>query len=608
MFEALHQSFAEKADGRQGAARLAALRGLLRDRGLDGWLVARADEHQNEYLPASEERLAWLTGFSGSAGFAIVLPEVAAVFSDGRYTAQLAAQIDPKVYIAASLTEQPPHDWLAAHARPGQKIGYDPRRHTPDGLKRFRAAAERAGFALVPSEPNAVDAVWTDRPAPPLAPVLPHPVKLAGAPAAAKIAGIQTWLKAEKLDGLVVTDPTGIAWLFNIRGGDVPHMPLPIGYGLVPREGRPQLFLDGRKLSNRVRAGLEDLADLREPLGLDQSLAALAAVGAQLRFDRESASAALALVDGFTGAGGRADVGDNPVQIRKAVKTPAEQEGARQAQARDGAAVVEFLRWFDDEAPRGRLTEIDAAKALEHFRRQGGGLRDISFDTISAAGPNAALPHYRVTEATNRRIGKGIHLVDSGGQYVDGTTDITRTLAVGKPTGEMRTRFTLVLKGMIAISRAVFPRGTSGAQLDSFARKHLWDAGLDFDHGTGHGVGSFLGVHEGPQRLSKLGTTPLQPGMILSNEPGYYKPGHYGIRIENLVIVRDAEVKGAERQMLGFETITLAPIDRRLIEAKLLDAGERAWLDAYHARVLKTLSPLVAKQTRAWLKAACAPL
>jgi Xaa-Pro aminopeptidase len=606
MFEALHQSFTEKSDGRQGAARLKALRALLKDRGLQGYLVARADEHQNEYLPASEERLAWLTGFTGSAGFCVVLPDKAAVFSDGRYTEQLAAQIDSAAFTAVSLIDNPPSEWLAANAKAGQKIGYDPRRHTPEGLKRFRAAAERTGLTLVASEPNAVDAVWTDRPAPPLAAVLPHPVKLAGATAAAKIAGLRDWLKAEKRDGLVITDPTGIAWLFNIRGGDVPHMPLPIGYGLLPREGRPRLFLDGRKLSNRMRAALEDVADVSEPLGLDEALAALGAARAHLRFDKESASAAL--IDGFAAAGGKPDVGENPIQLRKAVKTAAEQEGARQAQIRDGAAVAEFLCWFDHEAPKGKLTEIDAAKALEHFRRQGGGLRDISFDTISAAGPNAALPHYRVTEATNRKIGKGIYLVDSGGQYVDGTTDITRTIAVGQPTREMKERNTLVLKGMIAISRAVFPKGASGAQLDSFARKHLWDAGLDFSHGTGHGVGSYLGVHEGPQRISKLGTAPLQPGMILSNEPGYYRPGHYGIRIENLVIVQPITVKGAEQEMRCFETITLAPIDRRLMEPKLLDAGERVWLDAYHARVWKTLSPLVGKATKAWLKAACAPL
>jgi Xaa-Pro aminopeptidase len=355
-----------------------------------------------------------------------------------------------------------------------------------------------------------------------------------------------------------------------------------------------------------VRVALEEIADVREPTALDGALATLGAAKAHVRFDRASASRAL--VDSFTNAGGVADIGENPITRRKARKTPAEQAGARQAQIRDGAAMCEFLCWFDKEAPKGKLTEIAAAAALEHFRRLTGALKEISFDTISAAGPNAALPHYRVTEATNRRIGKGIYLVDSGGQYIDGTTDITRTLAVGKPTTEMTDRNTRVLKGMIAISRLVFPAGTKGLHLDAFARKALWDAGLDFDHGTGHGVGSYLGVHEGPQSLSKRGEAALEAGMIVSNEPGYYRSGHFGIRIENLVLVEPRAVKGGERQMLGFETLTLCPIDRRLIAVALLTPEERGWLNAYHARVLKVLGPLVDKSVKPWLKAACAPL
>jgi Xaa-Pro aminopeptidase len=606
MFEAIFQSFTDKSEGSEGVARLARLRAVLAQRGLHGYLVARADEHQNEYLPPSEERLAWLTGFTGSAGFCIVLPDVAAVFSDGRYTEQLAQQTDRTAFSPVSLIDNPPATWLANAARPDMLIGYDPRRHTPQGLKRFREAAAKAGFALVASEPNAVDAIWDDRPAPPLAAVALHPASLAGKAAGAKIRELQEKLVASRRDGLVITDPTCIAWLFNIRGGDVPHMPLPIGYGLLPAQGRPWLFLDGRKLSNKVRAALEDLAHVAESAALDAALAKLAEAKAHLLFDQESASAAL--VDSFTGAGGIADVGLNPILLPKAIKTTAECDGARAAQLRDGAAVAEFLCWLDAEAPKGKLTEIEAASALEHFRRATGKLRDISFDTISAAGPNAALPHYRVNERSNRKIGKGIYLIDSGGQYHDGTTDITRTVAVGKPTAEMIERNTLVLKGMIAVSRAVFPKGVSGAQIDSFSRQFLWRAGLDFDHGTGHGVGSYLGVHEGPQRISKLGATPLEPGMILSNEPGYYKPGHYGIRIENLVIVQKAAVAGAEREMLGFETITLCPIDRRLIGVKLLTQEERVWLNAYHARVLKALTPLMSTGARAWLKAACAPL
>ncbi len=606
MLTAQFQSFREKSDGKAGPARLKALRALLKDRKLDGYLVARADEHQNEYLPESEERLAWLSGFTGSAGFGIVLKDRAAVFSDGRYTQQLAEQIDQSVFTPVSIIDHPPQEWLAVHAKPGARIGYDPRRHTPDGLQRFQQAADKAGIQLIPSEPNAVDVLWEDRPQPPAAAVALHPARLSGVASKAKVDELQRWLAAEKLDALVITDPTGIAWLFNIRGGDVPHMPLPIGYAVLPRQGRPQLYMDGRKLSNQVRASLEDAMDVREPQALERALGSLGAAKARVRFDRESASTAL--VEQLKDAGGTPDLGTNPIALRKAVKNAAECAGARAAQIRDGAAMVRFLCWLDAEAPKGKLTEISAAVALEGFRRATGKLKDISFDTISAAGPNAALPHYRVTERSNRRIAKGIYLVDSGGQYVDGTTDITRTVAIGKPTAEMMDRNTRVLKGMIAISLAVFPRGASGAQLDSFARQFLWQAGLEFDHGTGHGVGSYLGVHEGPQRIAKLGTTPLEAGMLLSNEPGYYKSGHYGIRIENLVLVEAREIAGAERRMFGFETLTLCPIDRRLIKVGLLTDIERRWLNTYHARVLKEIGPLVDQATRSWLKAACAAL
>jgi Xaa-Pro aminopeptidase len=603
---AIFQNFIDKSEGAEGAARLAALRARLKKAGVQGFLLPRADEHQNEYLPASEERVAWLTGFTGSAGFCIVLMDKAAVFSDGRYTEQLAAQIDQKAYVPVSIIDHPPQRWLAAEARKGSRIGYDPRLHTPDGLERFRTAGAATDITLVPFDSNPVDDLWTGRPSISLAPVVLHPARLAGVAASKKIKELQAWLKVENLDALAITDPTGIAWLFNIRGGDVPHMPLPIGYALLPQKGRPELFIDGRKLSNSVRAKLEDFVNVSEPAKLTGTLAKLGTDKTRIRFDRDSASTAI--VDGFKAAGGVADIGTNPIAIRKAIKNSAEQQGARDAQIRDAAAMAEFLCWFDREAPKGRLTEIDVAVVLEEFRRKTGKLKDISFDTISAAGPNAALPHYRVNNASNRRIGKGIFLIDSGGQYVDGTTDITRTIAVGKPIAEMMDRNTRVLKGVIAISLAVFPKGASGSQIDSFARQALWEAGLDFGHGTGHGVGSYLGVHEGPQRIAKLGTTPLEPGMILSNEPGYYKPGHYGIRIENLVLVEERKIAGAEQTMHGFETLTLCPIDRRLIALKLLTERERQWLNMYHARVLKVVGPLVSQPTKAWLKAACAPL
>ncbi len=604
MTTARFQSFTDASQGDQGASRLTFLRKLLKERGLDGFLIPRSDEHQNEYLPACEERLAWLTGFTGSSGFAIVLKDKAAVFSDGRYTEQLAMQIDKTVFEPVSIIDHPPSQWLAQHAKAGSRIGYDPRRHTPDGLSRFEAVAQKADMVLVASEPNPLDVLWEGRPAAPLAQVSIHPQKHAGVKSANKVLALQEWLVAEKLDALVISDPTDVAWLFNIRGGDVLHKPLPIGYGLVPAKGQPQLFMDGRKFSNVVRDKLAGSIDIAEPEAVLRTLAALGKVKARVRFDRESAGTAL--VDQLTSSGGVADIGTNPVALRKAVKNKAECEGARQAQIRDGAAMVNFLHWFDGEAPKGKLTEIDVAVALEGFRHKTGVLRDISFDTISAAGPHAALPHYRVNEASNRKIGKGIFLIDSGGQYLDGTTDITRTIAVGKPTPEMMDRNTRVLKGMIAISMICFPKGTSGAQIDSFARQFLWQAGLDFDHGTGHGVGSYLGVHEGPQRIAKTGTTPLEAGMILSNEPGYYKPGHFGIRIENLVLVEDRVVTGGERAMLGFETLTLCPIDRRLIKASLLTGAEIQWLNTYHARVLKVIGPLVKGEVRQWLKLACA--
>ncbi|MGL4637126.1 MAG: aminopeptidase P family protein [Beijerinckiaceae bacterium] len=603
---ARYQSFTDTSEGAKSAERLKSLRKLLKERGLDGFLVPRADEHQNEYLPKSEERVAWLTGFTGSAGFAIILKDKAAVFSDGRYTEQLAAQIDHSAFEAVSIIDYPPSEWLAGHAKAGTKIGYDSRRHTPDGLKRFETAAAKAGFTLVASEPNPLDVLWEARPAAPLGAVSLYPQKHAGIKSSGKVKELQAWLQAEKLDALVISDPTGLAWLFNMRGGDVPHMPLPIGYGILPAKGQPQLFMDGRKFSNAVRDKLAAEIDIAEPDAVLSTLSKLGAAKAKVRFDSDSASCAL--VDQLRSAGGLADIGANPIALRKAVKNKAECEGARQAQIRDGAAMAGFLHWFDGEAPKGKLTEIDVAIALEGFRHATGALKEISFDTISAAGPNAALPHYRVNEASNRKVGKGIFLIDSGGQYIDGTTDITRTIAVGKPTPEMMDRNTRVLKGMIAISMAVFPKGASGAQIDSFARQFLWQAGLEFDHGTGHGVGAYLGVHEGPQRIAKTGTTPLQAGMILSNEPGYYKPGHYGIRIENLVLVEERVVPGGERAMLGFETLTLAPIDRRLIKTSLLTVPEKDWLNAYHARVVKVIGPLVAPDVRNWLKTACAKL
>jgi Xaa-Pro aminopeptidase len=608
MFEARLQSFEDRAERAAGGPRLAALRTELARRGLTGWIVPRADRHQNEYVPACEERLAWLTGFTGSAGVAIVLMERAVLFVDGRYTLQAREQVDTSLFAIEHLVEMPPDRWIEANLSPSDRLGYDPWLHTAEGAERLCKACAAAGAALVALEPDLIDDIWTDRPAPPLGAVTLHDLRFAGEAAADKLARIQAELAKLRADALVVSDPHAVAWTFNIRGADVAHTPLPLAFAIVPQAGRPSLYIDGRKLSNDVRDRLEALADVREPSDFAPALAALGYEKKTVRLDQATAADALGRL--ITSHGGKLTRGADPIALMKAVKNEVEIAGAHAAHVRDGAAVTRFLAWLDREAPRGKLTEIDAVAALESFRRDTGQLKDISFPTIAGAGPDGAIVHYRVTKRSNRVIAPGeLFLIDSGAQYEDGTTDITRTVAVGEPSAEMRDRFTRVLKGHIAIARAIFPDGTSGAQLDTFARQFLWAQGLDFDHGTGHGVGSYLSVHEGPARISKLGSAALKRGMILSNEPGYYKSGAYGIRIENLVLVVEAaSVAGAEKPLNGFETLTLAPIDRRLIVTEMLTAEETQWLDRYHARVLQTLSPLLDAAARAWLAAATRPL
>ena len=597
MYESLFQSFDETADPTKGAERVAALRSTLQELGLDGFVVPRADEHQNEYVPKGAERLAWLTGFTGSAGVVVVLATRAAIFVDGRYTVQVREQVDTAVFTPEPWMELPPERWLEEHFPEGGRLGYDPWLHTPSQAERLAKAVEARGGELVAVETNPVDAIWPDRPAPPVGAIGLHRKRHSGQKVDAKLAAVRKALKG--VHGLVISDPHAIAWLFNIRGSDVPHTPLPLGFAIVPREGRPTLYIDGRKLSNSVRDKIEPVAAVEQPDRLALDLAVFGKHGATLRFDAATAPAKLASL--LRAAGGVPDVGTDPIALLKAAKNEAEREGSRAAHLRDAVALARFLCWFDKMAPRGALTEVSTVEALESFRRETLALKDVSFPTIAGFGPHSAIPHYRVTKASNVAVGKGIFLIDSGAQYEDGTTDITRTLVVGKPTREMRDRFTRVLKGHIAIARAVFPQGVSGAQLDSFARQALWQAGLDFDHGTGHGIGSYLSVHEGPQRIAKTGTTPLVPGMILSNEPGYYKAGAWGIRIENLLIVETREIKGAERPMLGFETVSLAPIDLALVEPALMTREEIAWLDAYHARVRKAVSPLVEPLVRRWL-------
>ncbi|AWN37835.1 aminopeptidase P family protein [Methylobacterium radiodurans] len=590
---------------RKGPERVAALRAALREAGVDGFVVPRADEHQSEYVPANAERLAWLTGFTGSAGTAVVLADQVGLVVDGRYTLQAPEQVDPATVTVVPLAEHSVEAWIGRNLTSGAVLGYDPWLHTPDGVARLERAAERAGASLKALAQNPVDLAWAGRPKPPAGPVVPHPIAQAGEQTATKLARIRTELEGARCDVLVISDPHNLAWTFNLRGADVGHTPLALGYAIVPREGAARLFLTSPRIDPALREALTPLAEIEPRAAFEDALAGLGSVRVRL----DAATAAAALRSRIEAAGGTADVGRDPVTAMKAVKNPTEIAGARAAHRRDGASVVRFLAWLDARAAAGGLTEIAAVEALEAFRAAGGDLRDVSFPTISGSGPNGAIVHYRVTRATDRAVNPGeLFLIDSGAQYPDGTTDITRTVAVGEPTPEMRDRFTRVLKGHVAISRAVFPKGTTGAQIDAFARLPLWQAGLDFDHGTGHGVGSFLSVHEGPQRIAKTGTVALEAGMILSNEPGYYRAGAYGIRIENLVLVEPREIAGGERPMLGFETLTLAPYDRRLIDADLLDAAEVAWIDAYHARVRETLSPYLDAEARAWLDRATAPL
>jgi len=607
MFEAHFQTFEDPEAGVALSARLSAFREELARRKLTGFVIPRADQQQNEYVPPSEERLAWLTGFTGSAGLAIVLTREAALFVDGRYTLQAGKQVDGKAWTIQPLVDPPPESWIGTQLVSGDRLGFDPWLHTSSAAERLASACTRAGAELVAVDSNPVDAVWGERPPAPLGPVAIQPLQFAGESEADKLIRIRREIDKLGAEALVLSDPHAVAWTFNIRGADVAHTPLPLSYALVPRDGRPILFIDSRKLSNVTRDHLEQSADVAEPEALIARLTELGQAGAAIALDNATAADALSRL--ITAAGGKPLRGSDPVSLLKASKNATEIEGTRTAHRRDAVALVRFLAFIDHEAPAGRLTEIDAVEALETFRRDTGALKDVSFPTIAGTGPNGAIVHYRVTRKSNRRIARGdLLLIDSGAQYQDGTTDVTRTIAIGEPSAEMRDRFTRVLRGHIAIARAVFPDGASGAQLDTLARQFLWQAGLDFEHGTGHGVGSYLSVHEGPGRISKLGSAALKRGMILSNEPGYYKTDGYGIRIENLELVVGLDIKGAEKPMNGFETLTLAPIDRRLIDLYMLSADELSWLNDYHTRVRHEVRPHLDEATKAWLEHATAPL
>ena len=603
----MRQTFDEHADPSFGPRHLPLIRAEMARRGLDGFVIPHEDEHQNEYLPDANERLAWATGFTGSAGAAVVLADKAAVFVDGRYTLQVRDQVDTSLFETRDLIEGGVAAWLETVARPGQVIGYDPRLHSPDTLARLQAAAAKAGARLTPVEDNPLDAAWAGRPPQPVAPVVPHPLEFAGEESAAKRARVGASLAEAGADAAVITAPASVAWLFNIRGGDVIRSPLPLGQAILDADGSARLFLDPAKVGAELPAWLGNQVRLERPDALPTALAELR--GRRVLVD--SAQSSSWYFDTLRAAGAEIVRASDPTALPRACKNAVEVEGARRAHARDGAALSRFLHWLGTEGQDRLPDEVEMVTRLEQFREATGALKDLSFDTIAGAGPNGAVVHYRPTLRTNRRVEPGqLVLIDSGAQYLDGTTDVTRTVALGEPSAEMRERFTLVLKGHVALARIRFPAGTSGSALDVLARAPLWMAGLDFDHGTGHGVGSYLGVHEGPQRIAKRAdTVALQPGMIVSNEPGYYKPGAYGIRIENLQVVTPAaELPSGERPMLGFETLTLAPIDRRLIVVERLSAEERAWLDAYHARVLAVVGPQVEPEVRAWLESACAPL
>jgi Xaa-Pro aminopeptidase len=589
------------------ARRLKLLRQELAAHELAGFIVPRADEHQGEYVPLCGQRLAWLTGFTGSAGMAVVLKGRAAIFVDGRYTLQAGAQVDSKAYEIRHLIEEPAASWLATAAKKGDVIGYDSWLHTPQDVERLKAGVERAGATLCAVERNPLDAVWDGRPAAPLAPVFAQPDAFAGESAGDKRARIGKALAENGAAATVLTMPKSIAWLLNIRGGDVPHTPLPLSFAILKADGAVTLFIDRRKLTPGLDRHLGNGVTIEAPDRLGVALDALANEG---RVQVDPASAASWVFDRLAGSGAQIIRAADPCMLPKACKNAVELDGTREAHRRDGAAVTRFLAWLARTAPLGDLKEIAASDRLEAFRKEGKYFRDLSFATISGAGSNGAIVHYRANPETEKVLEAGtLYLLDSGAQYLDGTTDITRTIAIGKPSDEMRANFTRVLKGHIALARARFPKGTTGSQLDSFARRTLWEVGLDYDHGTGHGVGSYLSVHEGPQRISKApNTQPLLPGMIISNEPGYYKTGAYGIRIENLIVVQPDPSVAAEREMLCFETITLAPIDRNLVARELLDRGETTWLDAYHARVRETIGPLVDVETARWLGQATAPI
>ncbi len=594
-------------------ARLSALREELKKRGLDGFVVPISDEHMSEYIGGYAQRLAWLTGFGGSAGTAVVLADKAAIFTDGRYTVQVREQVDGKLFDYESVPATSPAKWLGENAPEGAKIGYDAWLHSKGWAEQVAKALEKKHASLVPVDGNPIDAVWADRPEPSNAPALVHSDAHTGRNSADKRAEVADWLKREGYDAAVVSALDSVAWLLNIRGADVERTPVALSYVIAHADGTAELFIGADKVTPELAQHLGNAVSIRPRAAFESALGELKSKTVAV----DPNYGVAAIFHALEGAGAKPVAVRDPTILPRAVKNPVEQQGQRDAQARDGAAIARYLHWLSIEGPKGTLDELSAAAKLREFRDASPILRDLSFDTISAAGPHAALPHYRVDENSNIPIQpSSIYLCDSGGQYLDGTTDITRTVWIGpgEPSAEQKDRNTRVLKGHIAIARAVFPQGTVGGQLDAFARQFLWHAGVDYAHGTGHGVGSFLSVHEGPQRIAKItgaqagSDQELLPGMILSNEPGYYKEGAYGIRIENLVLVERREIDGQEGDYLGFETLTFAPLDKALVDVSLLTPEEREWWNAYHAKVREVLAPQLDGDALTWLEDACRPL
>lgn len=588
-------------------ARLSALREQMKKDGLDGFVVPICDEHMSEYVGDYAQRLAWLTGFGGSAGSAVVLKDKAAMFVDGRYTIQVRDQVDGNLYEYVGTADKSVTDWLGENAPEGSAIGYDAWLHTQDWVKSAEARLAKRNAKLVAVKSNPIDAVWKDQPEPSLLKLDVQPDEFSGKSASEKRADIAAWLKEEGLDATIIAALDSVAWAFNIRGKDITNTPVPRGYAIVKADGSAELFVAPEKLTDEVRVHLGNAVALRDYSDFPAALTEYA--DQKIGVDPERSVAAI--FGQLEEAGAQIVKRRDPTILAKAIKNDTEISGHKAAQARDGAALSKFLHWFSQEAPKGGHDELSVAAKLAEFRGQSDKLMDLSFRTISGAGPNGALCHYSVNEETNRKIETGtLYLVDSGGQYRDGTTDVTRTMAVGEPTDEMIKRYTQVLQGHIALAKAVFPEGTTGGQLDILARQYLWADGVDYAHGTGHGVGAYLSVHEGPQRIAAFGgfNEPLVAGMICSNEPGYYKDDSFGIRIENLILVEERAIDGAEKNMLGFETLTFAPLDRRLIDLSILTSDQRQWVDDYHAEVLDIVGPQLEGEALDWLKEQCAPL